>query len=220
MQKRDFMLNARFVPLENWPGKATPRQTRQTSSFRASYLKTLDLLEFELDKLHAKDILIQAFFTRDQLRNDSWPKTAAVPKDVGVILSFQSPKGPLSFPCDTFNTFDCNLRAIALALQALRAVDRYGVTQNAEQYKGWAQLPAPADQPFKSKDEAASFLATQAYPEATDRAGFLAHGINAVKSERDVAYRLAARRLHPDSNGGSLELFVRLQAAMRLLEAS
>lgn len=212
------MLNARFVPLENWPWKATPSQRRQTSSFRSSYLKTLDLLEFELEKLHAKEILIQAFFTRDQLRNDSWPKTAAAPKDVGVILSFQSPKGPLSFPCDTFNAFDCNLRAIALALQALRAVDRYGVTQNAEQYKGWAQLPAPADQPFKTKDEAASFLATQAYTNA----GIQMQNVSRIvefKEERDCAYRIAARRLHPDSDGGSHELFVRLQAAMRLLEA-
>jgi hypothetical protein len=89
------MLNARFVPLESWPGKATPRHMSQTSRFQSPYQRTLDLLEFELEKLRAKEVLIQAFFSRDQLRNDGWPKTTAVPKDVGVIVSFQSPKGPL-----------------------------------------------------------------------------------------------------------------------------
>jgi hypothetical protein len=212
------MLNARFVPLESWPGKATPRHMRQASRFQSPYARTLDLLEFELKQLHAKEILVQAFFSRDQLRNDEWPKTAAVPKDVGVIVSFQSPKGPLSFPCDTFNAFDCNLRAIALALQALRAVDRYGVTQNNEQYKGWAQIAAPADQPFGSKEEAATFIITQAYPSATDRSGFGTNMLIVDQTLRESFYRLAARRLHPDANGGSHELFVRLQAAKRLLE--
>jgi hypothetical protein len=212
------MLNARFVPLETWPGKPTPK--RRESTFRASYLNTLDLLEEELSKLKAKEILIQAFFTRDQLRNDSWPKTAAQPRDVGVILSFDSPKGPLSFPCDTFNTFDCNLRAIALALQALRAVDRYGVTQGNEQYKGWARLPAPADQPFRTKEEAAAFLVSQANPDMTDRAGFVASAVMSHQPARDGAYKAAAKRLHPDTNGGSHEMFVRLQAAMKMLEAN
>jgi hypothetical protein len=211
------MLNARFVPLESWPGK--PTRPRKDSRFRAPYLDTLDLLEFELKEIHAKEILIQAFFTRDQLRNDSWPKGNAVPSDVGVIVSFDSPKGPLSFPCDTFNTFDCNLRAIALALQALRAVDRYGVTQSNEQYKGWARLPAPADQPFRTKEDAADFLISQANPEMTDRAGFVRSAVLSHGPARDGAYKAAAKRLHPDANGGSHEMFVRLQAAMKLLEA-
>jgi hypothetical protein len=209
------MLNARFVPLESWPGKTTVK--RKESSFRASYLNTLDLLEEELQRIKAKEILIQAFFTRDQLRNDSWPKTSAQPSDVGVIVSFDSPKGPLSFPCETFNTFDCNLRAIALALQALRAVDRYGVTQGNEQYKGWARLPAPADQPFRTKEEAGLFLCDQAYPQNTGRH---APGWVIMNGEnRATAYREAAKRLHPDSNGGSHEMFIRLQVAMRMLEA-
>jgi hypothetical protein len=211
------MLNARFVPLETWPGKSTPK--RKESTFRASYLNTLDLLEEELSRIKAKDILIQAFFTRDQLRNDSWPKTSAQPSDVGVIVSFESPKGPLSFPCDTFTTFDCNLRAIALALQALRAVDRYGVTQGNEQYRGWARLAAPADQPFKSANEAAWFIKSKAYPDIAHRADFISLHIQTDKAERDKAYRLAAKALHPDSNGGSHEMFIRLQAAMRMLEA-
>lgn len=39
-------------------------------------------------------------------------------------------------------SWEDNLRAIALALEALRKVDRYGVTRRGEQYTGWKQLTA------------------------------------------------------------------------------
>jgi hypothetical protein len=35
-----------------------------------------------------------------------------------------------------------NVRAIALGLEALRKVDRYGITRRGEQYAGWKALPA------------------------------------------------------------------------------
>src|SRR5579863_10251967 len=46
----------------------------------------------------------------------------------GIILTFNSKHGPLSYPCDKYSNWQANLRAIALSLEALRAVDRYGVT--------------------------------------------------------------------------------------------
>jgi hypothetical protein len=211
------MLDVRFVPLEAWPGIPTPAAKRRNATFRASYNKTLHLLENELSKLRAKNIVIWAWFSFAQLRNDGWPFSNAQPSGVGVIVSFHTPQGDFSFPCDTFTAFDDNLRAIALALEALRAVDRYGVTKRNEQYAGWKQLPQPSDQPFRTKEEAASFLATQAG--YTDRAEFVAHAILTEQAERQTVYRQAAARLHPDSNGGSHELFVRLQAAKKLLEA-
>jgi hypothetical protein len=202
------MLNARFVPIENWPGTPTPSWRRKNASFRATYIQTLDLLEDELNKLKARDVLIQAYFRRDQLRNDSWPKTNAAPSDVGVIVSFDSPKGPLSFPCDNFNTFDDNLRAIALALQALRAVDRYGVTRNNEQYKGWAQIAAPTNQP--SPEAAARTI--------ENRTGISHLEILASAEIFRIAYRQAAGKVHPDRPGGSQDLFVELSQAKEALE--
>lgn len=142
------MIDARFVPLKSWPGERTPASRRQKAQFRATYAKTLELLEAELVHLRAKEIVIQAPFRLDQIRNDGWPRSSAAPNDVGVILSFETRTGPLAFPCDRFQTFDDNMRAIALSLQALRAVDRYGVTRKAEQYTGWKKLPPPSDQPF------------------------------------------------------------------------
>lgn len=211
------MLNAQFRPVHIWPGKPKPDYARKAASFRAGYTTTLDLLEFELTKLGAKDIVIEAYFDLRDIRNDGWPKSSARPKQPGVIVSFASRKGggtgytPLSFPCDTYRAWEDNLRAIALALQALRAVDRYGVTRQAEQYRGWARIEPPAPKAvFASKAEAAQFVASGTTATAAM--------VMANEETRRQAYRIRAAKLHPDAAGGSHEEFVRLQAALEMLE--
>ncbi len=140
------MLNAHFKPLRQWPGQRVSET--ECSRFKAGYDNTLAKLEYELGKLEASDIIIQVDgLTPDWIRNDGWPKGQwwnLKRARSGVILSFQSPKGAISFPCDRFEYWQDNLRAIALSLEALRAVDRYGVTRGNEQYRGWAQLEAPS----------------------------------------------------------------------------
>ncbi len=207
------MIDARFVPLERWPGERTPNHRRKNAQFRSTYAATLDLLEDELRHLGAKEIVIQAPFLLDQIRNDGWPKSSASPYDVAVVLSFETKSGVLAFPCDRFTSFADNVRAIALSLQALRAVDRYGVTRRAEQYSGWKQLPPPSDQPFANKTEAAAFLSAQVYGDPGKAARILTD-----REFREAAYRSAASRMHPDSPGGSHDLFVVLQAAKKRLD--
>jgi hypothetical protein len=140
------MLNAHFKRLDNWTGPRT--ESRKSATFRASWLQTLDLLEHELDKLRAKDIVIQ-LEDREAIRgirNDGSYRMVSqsyYSSEACVILTFESPKGSMSFPCDRYQDFRDNIRAIALSLEALRAVDRHGVTRGNEQYRGWAQLEAP-----------------------------------------------------------------------------
>lgn len=207
------MIDARFVPLTQWP--ILPTRNRKKDPFSATYLQTLDLLETELRYLSAKEILVQAFFSREQIRNDGWPKAGAVPSQPGAIVSFASRGNHLSFPCDRYLRLDANMRAIALSLQALRAVDRYGVTQRSEQYQGWAQIEAPLPGGFRSAEEAAVFLATQCEDGAPEASARL---IIDDADLRKLYYRDAAARLHPDKTGGDHELFVRLQQAMAILE--
>ena len=66
-----------------------------------------------------------------------------------VVVSFDSCHGPLRYQCDRFTTtragtkaWHANVRAIALGLEALRKVDRYGIAGSGEQYRGWTALPA------------------------------------------------------------------------------
>jgi hypothetical protein len=199
------VIDARFVPIADWPGRATPSCQQKKATFRASYPDTLDLLEKELNHLGAKGVLIQAYFDRKDIRNDGWPRASARPKQQGVIVTFEkstwsggkSTVNTMSFPCDTFNGWEDNLRAIAKSLEALRMVDRYGVTRNNEQYRGFTALPAP--EPVSSRDAAIEFLSqVTAWP------------LSQVSADPRGAYREACRTTHPDT-GGTHELFLLVQ---------
>lgn len=203
-------LQARFVSLPHAPARSS---SRRRATFRIGYSDRLSLLESELNKLGAKSIVIQAQFEAKDIRNDGWPRSSARPKGPAVILSFESKHGPLSYPCDSYDAWEDNLYAIALALEALRAVDRYGVTTRAEQYKGWAQLPPPkpSSSTFSTSIEASAWMA--------DVAGVV-DGRPLCGEGLEFAYRVAAKRLHPDVSGGSTEQFQRLQDAVRILRAA
>lgn len=60
--------------------------------------------------LRAKDIVLQMEITDADIRNDGWIHANARPKGPGVILSFDSKHGPLSYPC-TFGDWQTNVRA-------------------------------------------------------------------------------------------------------------
>lgn len=191
------MIDARFVPVAEWPGKPTPGYQRKRAPFRTAYAKTLDLLESELAHLLAKDILIQAYLRRGDIRNDGWPRSSARPSQPGIIVTFQSRGSSMSFPCDHFDGWEDNLRAVALSLEALRMVDRYGVTRNSEQYRGFTALPS-SDPLSKRAAAIAFFSKLTGWPEQQ------------VRGDIQGAYRLAARAAHPDT-GGSHNSFVALQ---------
>lgn len=155
------MLNAHFARLDSWPGPRT--ESRKAGTFRANWLSTLDLLEYELGKLRAKDIVIQLEDPEGikGIRNDGSYRMVSqsyFTSKAGVVLTFESAKGSISMPCDRYEDWKDNLRAIALALEALRAVDRYGVTRGNEQYKGWARLEAP--QPETDREGAIQTIAS------------------------------------------------------------
>lgn len=194
-----------FRPLALWPGRQTAN--RRPAPFRATYIDTLLLLDRELGALDGEAVVLQIALRADEIRLDGLPRAGSQPSCPGVVLSFESKHGPLSYPCDTFNAWEGNLRAIALALEHLRAVDRYGVTQRGEQYRGWTALPPPATPASPgptTKTEAVRFLQR-----------FQADVIGTMDLARQ-AYRKAALALHPD-RGGSAEEFRKLQVAKELL---
>lgn len=199
------MIQARFVPIETWPGEPRAAGKRIPSPFIGKWQNTLDTLERELRHLRARDILIQAYLDYDDIRNDGWPRSNARPRSPGVIVSFETPDGALSFPCDTYLNWEHNVRAIALALSALRAVERYGVTRRNEQYKGWAKLP-PAPSRMSRADAFVFFSLHASVPTAENF---------------KAAYRSAAAKLHPDNQAtGNEHLFCLLGQAKEVLMES
>jgi hypothetical protein len=142
-------MDVRFRPIALWPHPDTsPRRGRYT--FKAPWSDTLDLLERELDHLDASDVIIGCGLRETDIRMDGWPRAGArVPDHPGVELSFSSPVAAhrLVYATDSCERWEHNVRSIALGLEALRAVDRYGITQDNQQYAGFKALPVGPDDP-------------------------------------------------------------------------
>jgi len=200
------MIEYVFRPIEKWPRKETlyPR----VSPFKAKYEATVRMLEVELKHAGVKGaVVIQLWIKPGDTRIDGGLRAdVRLPKQ-GVILAFTGKYGPVKMPADRFNAWKDNLRAIALSLEALRKVDRYGVTQEGEQYRGWTALPAAAG--GMSFDDAAV--------ELNKHAPFV--GVDWIKTDVEafrMAKRAARTKTHPDK-GGNAEDFKRVEQAAELL---
>lgn len=193
--------------LESWTLPITRARTR--SKFSSSLTQTLQLLARELRHLHARDVRLQTMHLSYDLRLDGQLRAdARNPQHPGVILSFKINDNVMTFPCDRFLDWKDNLRAITLSLEALRMVDRYGVTKG-EQYTGFKSLPPAPDTDSTSRLEAIDFLSR--YSGIT----LDAHSPHTESLIR--AYKSAAKHLHPDV-GGNPELWLNLQTAKQLLD--
>lgn len=121
----------------------------KSSPFSASWSATVDLLTRELRHLEPESTILEVDLRESDLRIDGLPRANAKAASPGVILTLL--KVPvadgrdLRYPCSTFRSWEDNVRGIALSLEALRKVDRYGVTKRGEQYQGWKELPAAGE---------------------------------------------------------------------------
>jgi hypothetical protein len=203
------MLNARFKPLDRWTGGERTKD-RKAAQFKANYLQTLDLLEYELGKLRADHVVIQIEDPEQhkRIRNDGSMTMADKywPTKPGVILTFESPKGNISMPCDRYPHWRDNLRAIALSLEALRAVDRYGVTRGNEQYRGWTQIGNGNGK----MDRASAFRFIESLRGSPIDRPIQVQALAEIIKTLKVAH-------HPDKPGGTHETFVAIGQAEEVL---
>jgi hypothetical protein len=180
----------------------------------------LQLLQDELEKLRASDILIEASFSSDQIRLDGWPKGGAKPTYPGIVISFNSPGlGRLEYATDSCEDWQHNIRSIALGLEALRAVDRYGITSGRQQYTGFKAIGAgnPAQ---NGRRGAATWIAKLIAGENAQLVVVLREGLLVGESEVNKKnIRQAQTAAHPDT-GGSTEMFKLLQEKLAILGVS
>lgn len=211
-------------PIDVWPGTFTRR--RKHTPFDATYTQTVTLLDRELRALTARNVVLMTAVREQDFRLDGELRAnARAPEHPGIILAFESKHGPLKYATDLFCTgwhgddngqgWKENLRAVTLGLEALRKVDRYGISTHGEQYTGWKALPSgiamPASTPgFASLEDACRFVATAAGDE-----GWTSDLMDGMLIQ--ALYRDAAKRLHPDV-GGDPEEFKRLTEAKRMLD--
>ncbi len=210
-------------PMANWPEKDT--EERRKSPFNSTWANTLELLAFELDKLSARTVTLSTMHSPHDVRLDGKLRGDSTnPKHPGVILTFEKFEGwddeakqskyvEMRFPCDTFNYWKDNVRAVALALEALRKIDRYGV-RSGSQYAGFKALPAGDFTVEMSPELAADFIAKAA---GMGNVPAIASSIISNPAFGESVYRTAAKALHPDK-GGDVEQFKKLESAWRLVK--
>lgn len=196
-----------FRPLD-WTGQLTSAGSRRQATFKATYPATLGLLFREAEKLGARDLVLQVDISERYIRTDGLPyANAKYGSNPGVIVSFESNHGPLRYATDAYTEWQDNLRAIALSLEALRAVDRYGLSKRGEQYTGWKALPAGSG--FATADHA------EAWMREYGRIRYQLPGTTPLAS----LHRTMAKRLHPDAGGNRAD-WDRLDNARQLLTAA
>lgn len=194
-------------PLLTWPSAL--RTNRKRSRFDSPWTATRELLEREARMLGAREIVIQLALDESQIRLDGWPYAAAKTSHPGVTVVLpETHNGRLSWTTDIYTTWQDNVRAIAVSMEALRAADRHGIMQG-RQYAGFRELGSGPGSGPMTVEGAANLLA--------DHGGGLALDALDDPHERVAMYRRAVKRLHPDL-GGDPDVFRRIEDAKRLLD--
>jgi hypothetical protein len=168
-----------------WP--RTPH--REQARFRVSLATARSSLLSELALMSATDVIVSsnAVLLRDGRIAAKQPRL----DDPGVAVYFTLDDQARCIPCDRWDQLVDNVRAIGLAVAALRGLERWGAGEMVRAaFRGFAALPAggpsgDANGPWWSVLGMA--------PTASD-------------GEVNAAYRRLAREHHPDA-GGDAERF-------------
>jgi hypothetical protein len=169
---------------EGWPRTWTGAQ--KAGPYRTELPGALKNLRAELRLLcgdaAAKTLVLSSNYTLGVER----------PPDPGVVAYFTWEGEQVAIPCDRWATIAQNVQAIALTIEAMRAIERHGAKHMVKaMFRGFVALPAPA----------------KGWRQV------LGVGPSASLDDAEAAYRAAARSAHPD-RGGTDERMAALNAAI------
>lgn len=184
---------------------------RRPSPFDSTWPRTEDLLLTEVRHLNGRNLVLELDVVEGQIRKDGRLYANARTTSPAVRIAFDSTHGPLTYATDRFPTWQDNVRAIALGLEALRKVDRYGITQHGEQYTGWKALPPGQAMPAShmTHDSAIAILAS--YVDVPPQ------HLNLDPDSLRSTWRRARRLTHPDRHAGDQTKWDRVEQAARVL---
>lgn len=186
----------RAIDVQVRPLADPPPLSNRVALFRSTFGQTVKLLRSELEHLDAERVVLELDVRPRDLRLDGLPRADARLGDPAVVLSFESRHGPLRYATGEYDEWQDNLRAIALSLEALRSVDRYGVSRRGEQYKGWAALAVSNDPADRVTTRVEAFKVLERWiPDG--------HGEGGDTLTLTLALRAAILETHPDRGGNS-----------------
>lgn len=133
-------------PLTPWPSRRAASD-RIDSRFRASWDDTRSRIDREIFMLLAPsrwEWVLQVDVTESMINRDGSLSARARPESPAVRVAFESRNGPMLLASDKFRAWQDNVRAVALTLEALRDIERHGVAQSGQQYRGWLAIESAA----------------------------------------------------------------------------
>jgi len=173
--------------------RADGTSTYHRRSRELTIAEALDRLAIELRRLGARFELVS---TNVELRNDGIPRSnRRDPDDPGAAVYFLLNGKPRCLACDRWDRVADNIGSIAGHIDAIRAIDRYGVGTLDQAFAGYtAALPPDPGHDWRL---VLGFGAAEAVSVAAVQARF----------------RAQLPRVHPDNAGGSHDAMVRLNNA-------
>lgn len=155
----------------------------------------MERLEAEVSRLGGRYPLLSSNI---ETRLDGRPRSGqSEPGDPGVCLYLSLKGEPLAMACDSFTSVAQNIGALAAHIQAVRAIERYGVATAAETLQAFRALPPPI------------------YAGPPKRPWHEVFGLDPTVADREsveALYKAKARKAHPDA-GGSAEAMAELNTA-------
>lgn len=181
----------------HWPVGYKRTKNRSSSRFKQTGENAQIHLRNEIHRLGANNLIVS---TNCQIRNDGYvysDMSMAKLPDPGVAIYFNYKGKDVSMCCDTYLTVCENIYALAKGIEAIRAIERYGISEFMERaFTGFKELPASSQVELPNWWDI-----LEVKPTAT---------LDDVKE----AYRRLAIRYHPDKPGtGNAEKFIQVQKA-------
>lgn len=116
----------------------SPRHPGVEVSFSSGSIARLDPLV-----RRGLELIRRAGGSEREARRRAHPDTGGSHEDMVAVNAALDPENRLIYATDACEDWRHNVRSIALGLEALRAVDRFGISRRGEQYAGFrAALPA------------------------------------------------------------------------------
>jgi len=187
-------------PLQ-WPMGRPRTKARQQSKFKVASTKAFEEMMLELSRFKAKGVVVSSNIPT---RRDGTPYRDGLNEkmpDPGVAVYFTKGARLVCLPCDTYLCPWENCRAIGLAVEAFRSMERHGAHQVLDQaFEGFTALPPPSPFPASPNlvawwvvlgihETATEEEVSAAYKANAKAAGGASYELNRAKEEALLAVR-------------------------------
>lgn len=199
---------AEAFPLD-WPDSWPRSEGQDKARYQTEFGKARNHVIKQLDLMGATYIVISS---NVPLRNDGLPYATFGGRrydDPGVAVYFHWRGDPQVVACDNWDHVKDNMRAIGLNLEALRMIERTGVTELLRRaFQGFKALPPASDLPVREPVVHRPWYIVLEVAETASR-----EVINAV-------FKAKAKVLHPDAGGSDDEMSELVTARQEALRAN